>query len=67
MNKPTNGYYVLIRQHSDNAIVKTLGDYGSIRTAEKAEDGVNINLAGHLFYTESAWYGPDIEPTDNTS
>ena len=49
MKKPTNGYYVLIKQHSDDAIVKVSGPHHSMRTAEKIERGMNINLAPRVF------------------
>lgn len=65
MNKPTNGYYVLIRQFADDSIEKILGPCASIERADKVERGVNINLAHHLFYTESAWFGPDVEPPED--
>ena len=65
MDKPTNGYYVTIVKFDSNTIVKAIGPYTSIRQADKADDGVNRNLNHVDYYTNTAWFGPDIEPTEH--
>jgi hypothetical protein len=61
-DKAENGYYVLIKSYS-GGIVKTLGPYQSISQADRAERGVERNLNHADYYTISAWFGPDPEPT----
>lgn len=65
MNKPTNGYYVLIKRFDNDAIVKTMGPYDSGHKLDKIEDGVAINLHED-FYAYGAWFGPAVEPEDKT-
>lgn len=44
-------YKVLIRKREDDEVVRELS-YSSERQAERAEDGVNINLDHENYYTE---------------
>ncbi len=61
MDKPTNGYYVLIKRYHDDEILKVMGPYNSMHKTDKIECGVSINL--HEDYcTYGAWFGPDLEP-----
>ena len=65
--KPTNGFYILIKEYPSNDISHIIGPSRSMRDIEKAERGLNRQLNHERYYTESAWFGPDIEPNEVTT
>ena len=44
-------YIVQIKQYSDDKVIKELGPFYSERMAERADNGVNINLNHEEYYT----------------
>ena len=65
MDKPTNGYYATINKWSNGEIVKIMGPYKTMQKAESVGRGMEINLHDN-YYTYSEWFGPDIEPTEQS-
>ncbi len=45
------GWFVDIIEYEGDKVEKTLGPYGTERQADRADDGVNINLNHERFYT----------------
>ena len=65
--KPENGYYTFIEQLDSGELIKVFGPYESMSKAEQVQKAVVGRLDLDLYFIDSVWFGPDIEPVDESA
>ena len=52
MQELTNSYYIEVRKHSDDSVVRTIQcDTTVLDIAQRVDDGMQVNMNHHEFYT----------------